>query len=110
MACKYQMVHVNKPIYIGSYQEDGLTNNRRKRNIASPVGCMHRAEEFMRPQLKIKYRMRGALQYVVYGKFAGLNSHVLLRDNPHKLLIVMMTVPGMLIYYLWAWKYRKIKN
>ena len=36
MARKYEMVHINKAIYVGNYLEDGLTNNRRKHNIASP--------------------------------------------------------------------------
>lgn len=70
MARKYEMVHINKAIYVGNYLEDGLTNNRRKHNIASPVGCMHRAEEFMESDLKTRYRIKGGLQYIVYGRFA----------------------------------------
>ena len=72
MARKYEMVHINKAIYVGNYLEDGLTNNRRKHNIASPIGCMHRAEEFMEPDLKTRYRIKGGLQYIVYGRFAGV--------------------------------------
>ena len=72
MARKYEMVHINKAIYVGNYLEDGLTNNRRKHNIASPVGCMHRAEEFMESDLKTRYRIKGGLQYIVYGRFAGV--------------------------------------
>lgn len=71
MAMKYQMVHINRAIYVGNYLEDGLTKNRRKNNIRSPYGCMERAKEFMRPELKLKYRLKGAVQYLVYGKFAG---------------------------------------
>lgn len=38
MARKYKMVHLNQEVYIGNYIEDSLTNNRRKHNIASPMG------------------------------------------------------------------------
>ena len=48
MARKYNMIHINEAIYVGDYQSDGLTKNRRANNIKSPVGFMHRAEEFMK--------------------------------------------------------------
>ena len=54
MAGKYEMVHINKAIYVGNYLEDGLTNNRRKHNIGSPIGCMHQAEEFIESDFKDK--------------------------------------------------------
>ena len=86
MARKYEMVHINKAIYVGNYLEDGLTNNRRKHNIASPVGCMHRAEEFMESDLKTRYRIKGGLQYIVYGRFAGVKICDLIRKSRHKVL------------------------
>lgn len=86
MARKYEMVHINKAIYVGNYLEDGLTNNRRKHNIASPIGCMHRAEEFMESDLKTRYRIKGGLQYIVYGRFAGVKVIDLIRKSRHKIL------------------------
>lgn len=53
------LIHINKAIYIGNYLEGGLTNKCRKHNIALSVGCMHRAEVFMEPDLKIRYRIKG---------------------------------------------------
>lgn len=58
MARKYNMVHINEAIYVADYQTDGLTKNRRKNNIKSPIGCMHRAEEFMCNNIKLKYRIK----------------------------------------------------
>ena len=58
IARKYEMVHINKAIYMGNYLEGGLKNNRCKHNIVSQVGCVHRAEAFMEPDLKTKYRTR----------------------------------------------------
>ena len=101
MARKYQMVHINKAIYIGNYLEDGLTNNRRKHNIASPIGCMHRAEEFMESDLKTRYRIKGGLQYIVYGRFAGVKICDLIRKSRHKILATVCTPGGLLLYARW---------
>lgn len=102
MARKYEMVHINKAIYVGNYLEDGLTNNRRKHNIASPVGCMHRAEEFMEPDLKIKYRIKGGLQYIVYGKFAGVKVIDLIRKSRHKILATGCIPGGLFLHSRWS--------
>ena len=100
MAMKYQMVHINRAIYVGNYLEDGLTKNRRKNNIRSPYGCMERAKEFMRPELKLKYRLKGAVQYLVYGKFAGEKQ--LIAKAPYKGLAVCVALPSMLVYNRWS--------
>lgn len=100
MALKYQMVHINRAIYVGNYLEDGLTKNRRKNNIRSPHGCMERAKEFMRPELKLKYRLKGAIQYLVYGKFAGEKQ--LIAKAPYKGLTVCAALPSMLVYHRWS--------
>lgn len=101
MARKYEMVHINKAIYVGNYLEDGLTNNRRKHNIASPVGCMHRAEEFMESDLKTRYRIKGGLQYIVYGRFAGVKVVDLIRKSRHKILATVCIPGGLLLYARW---------
>ena len=102
MARKYQMVHINKAIYIGNYLEDGLTNNRRKHNIASPIGCMHRAEEFMESDLKTRYRIKGGLQYIVYGKFAGAKVTDLIRKSKHKILATVCIPGGLFLHSRWS--------
>ena len=101
MARKYEMVHINKAIYVGNYLEDGLTNNRRKHNIASPIGCMHRAEEFMEPDLKTRYRIKGGLQYIVYGRFAGVKVVDLIRKSRHKVLATVCIPGGLFLYSRW---------
>ena len=101
MARKYEMVHINKAIYIGNYLEDGLTNNRRKHNIASPIGCMYRAEEFMESDLKARYRIKGGLQYIVYGRFAGVKICDLIRKSRHKILATVCIPGGLLLYARW---------
>ena len=102
MARKYEMVHINKAIYVGNYLEDGLTNNRRKHNIASPVGCMHRAEESMESDLKTRYRIKGGLQYIVYGRFAGVKICDLIRKSRHKVLATVCIPGGLFLHSRWS--------
>ena len=101
MGRKYQTVYVNKVIYVGNYLEDGLTKNRRKSNITSPIGCMHRAEEFLEPDINIRYRIKAALQYIIYGKFAGMSIKNLLKNTKHKILIGICILPGIVLYRKW---------
>lgn len=102
MARKYEMVHINKAVYVGNYLEDGLTNNRRKHNIASPIGCMHRAEEFMESDLRTRYRIKGGLQYIVYGRFAGVKVVDLIRKSRHKVLATVCTPGGLFLHSRWS--------
>ena len=102
MARKYEMVHINKAIYVGNYLEDGLTNNRRKHNIASPIGCMHRAEEFMESDLRTRYRIKGGLQYIVYRRFAGVKVVDLIRKSRHKVLATVCTPGGLFLHSRWS--------
>lgn len=104
MARKYQMVHVNKAIYVGDYQEDGLTQNRRSHNIASPLGCMNRSAEFLENDINIKYRLKNGIQYVVYGKFAGYKMKELVVESGHPFLIFVCILPGIFFYKKWSCK------
>lgn len=106
MARKYQMAHFNKGIYIASYLQEGLTVNRRKHNIKSPVGCLNRAKEFLNPQINLKYRIKGALQYVIYGKFAGRRLYALLKEAPDKFLVGLCAIPALLIFKIWQKRYK----
>ena len=104
VARKYQMVHVNKAIYVGDYQDDGLTQNRRSHNIASPLGCMKRSAEFLENDINIKYRLKNGIQYVVYGKFAGYKIKELVMESGHPFLIFMCILPGIFFYKKWSRK------
>lgn len=93
----------------GSYKPSNLCRQllgrrtdeeQKKNNIRSPYGCMERAKEFMRPELKLKYRLKGAVQYLVYGKFAGEKQ--LIAKAPYKGLAVCVALPSMLVYHRWS--------
>lgn len=96
------LIHINKAIYIGNYLEGGLTNKCRKHNIALSVGCMHRAEVFMEPDLKIRYRIKGRLQHIVYGRFAGVKVVHSICKSRHKILAIVYIPGGLFLHPPWS--------
>lgn len=105
MGRKYDMVHVNRSIYIAQYLEEGLTKNRRRNNIQSPVGCMNRAREYMKKDIKMKYRIRSGLQYIIYGMFAGYSPMKLFHESDYQYLTFICLIPGIVLYNKWKRKY-----
>lgn len=100
MGLKYKMVHINKAIYIGDYLQEGLTNNRRKNNIKSPNGCVERAKRLMYKQCNLKTRVKGALQYTIYSKFAKNKRYIkTLKEN--RALVLTCYFPALLLYLKW---------
>lgn len=109
MGRKYNMVHINQAIYVFEYQSDGLTKNRRKHNIASPRGCVHRASLYMERDIKMRYRIKGAMQYLIYGKFAGYRFSELWESSHFKCLTLASVLPAALLYSMWKRNYVKTK-
>lgn len=100
MALKYKMVHINKAIYIGEYLNEGLTNNRRKNNIKYPNGCVERAKRLMYKQCNLKTRIKGALQYTIYSKFAK-NKRYIKSLEEKRVLVLICYFPALLLYLKW---------
>ena len=107
MARKYKTVHINSAIYIGEYQSDGLTKNRRIHNMNSPNGCVARASEYLYSDICLKMRIKGYLQYLVYGRVAGRRYGNLIKDVPSKIIFLLLILPAFLIRVRWQ---RQIKN
>lgn len=107
MARKYKTVHINKIIYVGQYQDDGLTQNRRKHNLNSPKGCTARAKEYLYNDIALVPRIKGALQYNIYGKVAGYSYKELFKKCPSKLLCVLSILLAAIIRRKWIKQYLK---
>lgn len=110
MAQKYKMRFFNKVIYISDYLEDGLTNNRRKHNIKSPNGCVARAEAFLESSCIMKIKIKSALQYQIYGKFADRSAGDLFRKTGSKMLYLLCFVPAQILYNMWKRKVYNVRN
>lgn len=102
IARRYKMVHLNRPIYVGNYLNDGLTKNRRINNIKSPLGCFDRASEFTYPDIAIRQRIKGIVQLIVYGKFAGKTIKEIIERSHSRFLTTALVPVGIAVYRKWS--------
>lgn len=101
MAEKYEMIHINKAIYISDYLEEGLTKNRRINNIKSPNGCVERAKRLMNKNCNAKTKLKGAMQYIIYSKFAKRK----IEFNENKIVYAVYPI-SVIIYRIWKKVYK----
>lgn len=105
MAKKYKLRFYNEVIYISDYLDDGLTKNRRKNNINSPNGCVAVAQTFLNADVIFSRKIKAMLQYIIYGKFAGLLVGKLIKQTSHKFLAIICTGPALILYRRWRATY-----
>lgn len=101
MALNYDMIHINKVIYIGDYLENGLTDNARKMKIKSPLGAIERAKMLMVKECCLKTRIKGALLYIVYSSFAKKSIREIFNFKNNLVLVSLCFPLGKFIYYNW---------
>lgn len=106
MSEKYKLRYFNNVIYISDYRNDGLTNNRRKHNIKSPLGCVERAKAFLESDSKLKAKIKAMLQYQIYGRFAEKKAVDLLRLTNQRILFALCYIPARLLWEKWNKQYK----
>lgn len=99
IAEKYNMIHINKPIYIGEYLSDGLTKNILTKKLKNSIGNYKRAEILCSKKCNLKNRIKGMMIYISYGLYSGENIRRLFVENEYKLLYIVTFIPA-LCYYL----------
>ena len=106
IAHDYNMIFFDKIIYECDYLEDGLTKSGRKMRIRNPLGGMYHAEEYLLSFYSNKVRIKNAILFIVYSKFAKIRFKDLLTRSEFKMLLVLNYLPSTLLYYNWKRKYR----
>lgn len=102
MSDSYQMVHINKCIYISEYLEGGLTKTGRSMKIYSPRGMMERSKVYLyNDKVCLKVQIKMMMLYIIYGKFAGIPMGEIYRMTNKKLMFLPLVVPSGLIYCKW---------
>lgn len=102
MSQKYDMVHINKGIYICDYLEGGLTRTGRAMKIYSPKGMMLRSLLFMNDRrVCLKVRMKMTLLYVIYSRFAGYGIREAGKSPDSKIWFGLLYLPGAVIQARW---------
>lgn len=98
-------VYINRVIYLCDYREDGLTKAGKKMRLRNPLGGRFNSMVYMHPQLPIKTRLKKAVLYVCYSRFAHIPLGRAVGENPYKLLTLLALLPGAALYYYWKKRY-----
>lgn len=106
MGLKYDMVHINKGIYVGIYKEDGLTRQGRKMRILCPFGGMEYAKMCMIKQCHILLRIKSAALYCCYAFFAKKTVREIILESQYTLLTIFTLPFGRLLFHYWSLKYK----
>lgn len=108
MSGPYQMVHINKNVYICDYLENGLTNTGRRMKIYSPRGMVLRSKTYLdNRETCLKVRVKMMVLYIVYGYFAGYERKRLFAQITDKLLYMVCFLPSFVLYKRWNKNDRK---
>lgn len=99
MAEKYKTVHVNIPIYVGDYLEDGLTKNISKTKFNSPIGMMERSLVMCTKKCSLENRIKAMIMYIGYGKVAHKKYNDLYKKCRYKFLFWICFLLGILYYF-----------
>lgn len=99
-------IYINKVIYICEYLEGGLTASGRKMRVNNPLGGMYTSYLRMNPRCFMKERVKSALLFVCYGRYAGKHFTEILREaKDQKALCLLAWIPGTLMYHRWRKKF-----
>lgn len=106
MSGPYQMVHINKNVYICDYLEEGLTNTGRRMKIYSPRGMVFRSKVYLENrETCFKVRLKMMILYIIYGYFAGYGRKRLFAEMTDKMLMCVCYLPSFVLYKVWKRKY-----
>ena len=105
LAKKWDMLMVNKIIYITEYLPGGLSDSGRKLRFQCPNLMAYGSLMTMSKEFSTKIRLKEALLYIVYSKFGGKSMKQIMKC-PYKGLVALCYVPGLALYRMWKKKYQ----
>ncbi len=97
---KHDMIFRNKILYVTEYLEGGLSKSGRSMRIQCPNGGMTNAELMMSHRFSLTQRIKGALLYIAYARFAKKGIKRTLA-RPHFFLKMFVFPFGTMIYLKW---------
>lgn len=106
IAHNYDMVFVDKTIYVCNYLDNGLTKSGRKMRINNPNGGMYHAREYLNNNYTIKVREKNALLYLIYARFSKKRIYDILKKEKFKPILIINIIPSFAIYIYWKLKYK----
>ncbi len=106
LGLKYDMLFVNKVIYICEYLDGGLTKSGKKMRIQNPLGGIATSLMQMNPHSKFTYRFKKSLLYVAYSFFANKGIKDMISCK-YKNIIIPCIPFGWMLYKYWHYKYNE---
>lgn len=106
LGLKYDMLFVNKVIYICEYLDGGLTKSGKKMRIQNPLGGIATSLMQMNPRSKFTYRLKKSLLYVAYSFFANKGIKDMISCK-YKNIIIPCIPFGWMLYKYWNRKYNE---
>jgi len=107
---EYDMLFINKIIYIYNYQEDGLTRSGRLLRLKNPKGGIFAAKIGIDNRYNLKARCKKMLLYICYSLIAKINIINMYKDSNKKMLFLLMFPFGLLLKIYWTKKYISIDS
>ena len=104
---KYDLVYINKVLYIAEYLEDGLTMAGRKLRIENPLGGIKGAQVLMQKDMCLKLRIKNNLLYSAYSFFAEKSIKEIYKGAVEKYLLTLELPFGYVLYRYWKKKIEK---
>ena len=98
IAEEYNMIHINKAIYVGDYLPDGLTKNIIIKKLNNSVGNYKRAKILCSKKCNLKNRTKGIMLYISYGLYSKEKVSTLFHQIEFKLLFIAFLVPAICYY------------
>lgn len=102
----YDLLFVNKIIYITEYLDGGLTKSGRNLRIKSPFGGMENSRIGFNKKQPIKNRIKCGILFNCYAFFGNVCLLKRLQKSDRQFLLVLATyIPGLLVHLIWKKKY-----
>lgn len=105
LAERYDMLFVNKIIYITEYQKGGLSDKGRRLRFQCPHLMAYGSLISMTKKFSFKIRIRETLLYIVYSLFGHFGWKKIFNCQ-YKSLVFICAIPGWALYKLWKIKYK----
>lgn len=104
MSGPLRVVFTDIPIYQAEYYADGLTKNRRKSQLSSPLGVMDCSRMMMRRECGLYWNLRAGLLYCVFGRIIGMSAAAMVKASGRPLLTLLCLLPAIPLKKRWTGK------
>lgn len=106
IALDYNLLYVNKIIYVTEYLEGGLTKSGRRLRIKCPYGGMDNSKKGFHKRFPIKERIKRGILFNCYRCFANENIIFGMKNSDsHSILVFLTTLPGYMLYRIWKYQF-----